>query len=170
MARELKDELDELSESILIQQEVAGAHALEESEELLQGIAGDITRLTLDSAYRRHILTYLKQERERFVDGERTAPLCSCTNPFCDLKEGKIPSRVLLADTVDAGITDYLAQHNGDAHVLDEAREEWIGQCGEVKQTMRQALAILRRDERPEDDEGEETAAEDDADPAEVEA
>lgn len=157
MVQQLIDELRSLWESITIEQEVAGDHAITESEAILTDVEQDIARLTLEGAYRRHLLEYIQSERDAFQDGRRAGALCSCENPYCPVKTGRLPSRVRMADSLEAGITRFLTDHDGDATVLVEARRDWVREVSDAKSSLRQALRILRRDERPEDTDGDDT-------------
>jgi len=104
-------------------------------------------------AFRRHLVEYLQDEKERFENGERTEdgerkPLCGCSNPYCALKQGKLPPQVSLHDDIDEGITEYTASHSGRPIVLQEAREDFTETAAEVRQTLEESLAILRRNDR----------------------
>lgn len=147
----VQKEIDSLLQGIRNYQEVAGVEATREAEEILRGIESDLVRLETPSAYRSHLLQYVKQQRRRHrlsPDDEqhRSAVLCDCSNPYCRLKRGKLPPAVTAAETIDEGITQFQASHGGDGAVLSEAQNEWIDMTGEVRSELRRALSALKRD------------------------
>lgn len=148
----LRKELDSLSDSIISEKKVAGNHAIEQAEEIRQDIEVDLAQITLPDAYERHLLDVIQEEREKFVDGERETALCSCDMAYCPLKRGRLPAAVEGADDVEKGLSRYLREHDGDAVVLKQARQRWVERGAEVKGQLTQALGILRRDERPSND------------------
>lgn len=148
----LKKELDSLSEQIVHSQEVAGEYAIEKAQEIREDVEVDLAQVTLPDAYERHLLDVIQEEREKFVDGDREEPLCSCDMAYCPLKRGRLPAAVEGAEEVEKGLSRYLRQHDGDAVVLKQARDRWVERGAEVKGELRQALGVLRRDPRPDDD------------------
>lgn len=161
----LRKELDSLSEEIVSSQKVAGEYAIQQAQEIRNDVEVDLAEMTLPDAYERHLLDVIQEERERFVDGEREEPLCSCGMAYCPLKRGKLPAAVEGADDVEKGLSRYLRQHDGNGAVLKKARQKWVEKGAAVKAQLREALGILRRDPRPD-----ESDEDDDADTEEVTA
>lgn len=162
MAHQLKKQLDSLYESIIIQEEVAGDYALKKAEEQMADVEQELSEVTMSDAYERHLLEYIQQAKDEYQsdDHDRDDPLCSCSNPYCSLKQGRLPPGVTLEDDLERGIMEYLRDHDGDAAVLQEAREDWVEKCSEIRSVMRDALRILRRDKRPERNESETSESE----------
>lgn len=127
-------------------------------------------RVTRENAYEDHLLTYLQQEREKFLlsreDGEpedilegepygelRDDPVCTCDGRRahrCPLKRGELPREVRVANDLDDGIREFRGSHTGNPIVLQDAQAEWADMVGELEQYMRELLAILASDEIPE--------------------
>lgn len=150
--KSIRDDLEELTERIMDQRAVAGPEAIEEAMDVRDEVAHKLIELTRPKAFRRHLVEYLQDEKEKFENGERTEngerkPLCDCSNPYCALKQGKLPPQVSLHDDIDEGITEYTASHSGRPIVLQEAREDYTNTAAEVRQTLERSLAILRRNE-----------------------
>jgi len=151
--KSIRDDLEELTERIMDQRAVAGPDAIEEAMDVRDEVAHQLIELTRPNAYRRHLVEYLQDQKEKFETGERMEdgerkPLCDCSNPYCALKQGKLPPQVSLHDDLDEGITEYTASHSGRPIVLQEAREDYTDTAAEVRQTLERSLAILRRNER----------------------
>lgn len=148
-----QDEIKSLLRGIKNHQEVAGPEAMEKSEAIRNEIEADLVRLETPSAYRNHLLTHLKEQRRRFKldaddEDKRTEPLCGgCPDPYCRIKQGELPPAVLNPESIDEGITQFLASHRGDAKALTEAQEEWIEMTGTVVSKLRRSLIILKEDD-----------------------
>jgi len=162
MAHKLTKQLNTLYESIIIQEEVAGDHALGKAEERMDDVEHELSEVTMPDAYERHLLEYIQQAKDEYQDNhhDRDTPLCSCSNPYCSLKRGTLPPGVTLEDDLERGIKEYLRDHDGDAAVLQEARRDWVEKCSDIKRVLREALRILRRDERPDTTDSDATDAE----------
>ena len=153
--KSVREDLEDLSERIMDQRAVAGPDAIEEAMDVRDDVAHQLMELTKPNAFRRHLVEYIQEQKEQFEKGERTEggerkPLCDCSNPYCALKQGKLPPQVSLHDDLDEGITEYTASHSGRPIVLQEAREDYTGTAAEVRRTLEESLAILRRNERSE--------------------
>jgi len=154
--KSIREDLEELTERIMDQRAVAGPDAIEEAMDVRDEVAHQLIELTRPNAYRRHLVEYLQDEKEKFENGDRTQdgerkPLCTGSNPYCALKQGKLPPQVSRHDDLDEGITEYTASHSGRPIVLQEARKDYTDTAAEVRQTLERSLAILRRNERSDD-------------------
>jgi hypothetical protein len=151
MAHKLTKQLNTLYESIIIQEEVAGDHALGKAEDVMADVEQELSEVTMSDAYERHLLEYIQQAKDEYQDDDhdRDDQLCSCSNPYCSLKKGTLPPGVTLEDDLERGIMEFLREHDGDAAVLQEARKDWVEKCSDIKHDLREALRILRRDKRP---------------------
>lgn len=86
-----------------------------------------------EDSYQDFLLSFVQRERERFLaetpdehdygDEVRSEPLCTCSDAFCDLKQGKLPVVVRRAEDLDVGIRKFKQAHHGYPRVLDEAQE-----------------------------------------------
>ncbi|MFW5956762.1 MAG: hypothetical protein ACOCQY_05100, partial [Halorhabdus sp.] len=97
--KSIQEDFEDLTEKIMDQRAVAGPDAIEEAMDVRDDVAHALTELTRRKAFRRHLVEYLQEAKQRFEDGERTEegerkPLCTCSNPYCALKQGKLPPQV----------------------------------------------------------------------------
>lgn len=152
MHTKLQQDIDDLGQSIVHQQEVAGPHALEKSEEHLREVEAEIMEVTADDAYQRHLGQYLAEQADAFQAGARETRLCSCNDPYCPLKQGRLPAEIRMAESKDRGLRGWLERHRGDGKAIHDAREDWYETCSRLKAQLREALVILRRDERPDEE------------------
>lgn len=151
--KSVREDLEDLTERIMDQRAVAGPDAIEEAMDVRDDVAHQLTELTRPQAFRRHLVEYIQAEKAAFEAGDRTEdgtrkPLCTCGNPYCSLKQGKLPPQVSLHDDLDEGITTYTANHSGRPVVLEEARKDFTDQATEVRRSLEKSLAILRRNDR----------------------
>jgi len=156
--KSIRDDLEDLSDRIQDERMVAAAAAIEEASELRDSVANEFAELTRDGSFRRHLVEYLQEEKEKFENGDRTEdgerkPLCTCSNPYCALKQGKLPPGVSLHDDLDEGITEYTAGHSGRPVVLQEARRDYIETFAAVRENLEEALTVLRRSDPAEGEE-----------------
>lgn len=142
--KHLRDELQSLTEDIIREKEVATEEAIDAAEEARSDAEPALTEVTLPDAYERHLIDYLQDEKDDLQAGDTTDPLCSCSNPWCPLKRGRLPAHVKMANDIEDGIREYRDKHDGDCRVLKDAREDWVQKCSDVKQQLDRALAILR--------------------------
>jgi len=153
--KSIREDLEELTERIMDQRAVAGPDAIEEAMDVRDDVAHQLIELTRPNSFERHLVEYIQEQKEQFEKGERMEngerkPLCDCSNPYCALKQGKLPPQVSLHDDLDEGITQYTADHSGRPIVLQEAREDYTETAAEVRRTLEESLAILRRNDRSE--------------------
>jgi len=151
--KSIREDLEELTERIMDQRAVAGPEAIEAAMDVRDDVAHQLVEITRPNAFRRHLVEYIQEQKELFENGERMKdgerkPLCDCSNPYCALKQGKLPPQVSLHDDLDEGITEYTADHSGRPIVLQEAREDFTETAAEVRRTLEESLAILRQNER----------------------
>lgn len=104
-------------------------------------------------AYHDHLLSYVQSERELFLEDDddglsRSEPLCTCSDGYCDLKRGQLPTRVREADDLDAGIREFKQRHNGYPRVLDEAQEQRDAHMAEVYNDLGRILYALSSNTR----------------------
>jgi len=147
---QLKSEMDALSEAILDFKQVANPEVVDAADEMIKSVRTEHTRFTIDKSYERFLVKHIKAEKQAFQDGDRTEPLCSCSNPYCNLKQGKLPPAVALGETTDDGLQAFLMEHDG-GEIVDEARDQWVEDAGVVIQTLTEALSLLKSNELPED-------------------
>jgi|GEM_PF-417020 hypothetical protein len=162
----LKRQIDSLSDGIMKFKQAADPPAVDAADRKVRSVRTEQTRFAIEGSYERFLVQHLKAAKRDYTDGERTEPLCSCANPYCELKRGRLPPEVFLGESTDEGIRDFMIQHSGDGRVLNEARDQWVEDAGVVIQTLTEALSILKANEPPETDDAENEAedeAEDDA-------
>lgn len=157
--KSVREDLEDLTERIMDQRAVAGPDAIEEAMDVRDDVAQQLTELTRPDAFKRHLVEYIQAQKAAFESGEREAdgtrkPLCTCANPYCALKSGKLPPQITLHDDLDQGITEYTASHSGRPVVLEEAREDFTATATEVRAALEESLATLRRNKRRGDAEG----------------
>lgn len=98
---------------------------------------------------------YREAYRARQAD-EREAPLCTCSNPRCPLKQGQVPyalrRRETTLDTPDrtplAELKAYMKTHP-DAVIIDEALQE----LRDLRAAVSDALVEFNREARADEDE-----------------
>lgn len=152
----VRDDLEDLAKRINDERMVAGADEIPEAAEKRDAVAEDLAELTRPKGFKRHLVEYIKDEKAAYEagdrvydddeDGEGQKPLCTCSNPYCALKQGKLPPRVTIDGDIDEGITEYIAGHRGDPHVLSEARTDWIQTFTHVRSELESVLAIYRHE------------------------
>jgi len=169
--QQLRKQMDTLSEAIMDFKQTADPPVVDAADAKIKTVRTEQTRFTMDGSYERFLVRHIKQARREFREGDRTEPLCSCANPYCNLKRGKLPPDVFLGESTDDGIRDFMLEHDGDGRVLDEARGQWVEDAGQVIQTLTEALSLLKANELPadrEDDAADDTST--DTDPADTTA
>lgn len=159
----LSDELDSVAQNIIREKEVATEEAITAAEKARADAEPELTEVTLPDGYERHLIDYLQEQKDAFQNRENVDPLCTCSNPWCPLKRGRLPARVKMADDTEDGIREYRDQHDGDCRALKDARAEWVEKCSEVKQQLDHSLSILRGATVPDDHEDKADSSETDA-------
>jgi hypothetical protein len=147
-------ELNELAREVMnLRQSVSLDHEVEEYvNHLHDTVQEDLDMFRERGAYRRFLLSYIDEAYRNFRDPDsgRERPLCNCPSPSCDLKDGKIPSKMELSDTLRGGFVEFRQEHRGQPIILDEARGAWREKKKNVKSTLRTMIAIMRRNSLPE--------------------
>lgn len=122
----------------------------------LRANRGLIELVSRDGGYQDFVLSYIQSEREKFhatlehPSGEtRDKRLCTCTWD-CELKRGDEPAEFRKHDDLDAGIRAFKRNHDGRPIVLDEAREAWGEQVGEVETLLRRLVTAMSNNCIPE--------------------
>ena len=117
---------------------------------------GLIELVTREGGYQDFLLSYIQSEREKFnarlehPSGEtREKPLCTCEWD-CEMKRGDEPTEFRTHDSLDAGIRAFKRNHDGRPLVLDEAREAWGEQVGEVETLLRRLVTAMSNNCIPE--------------------
>ena len=160
MVRSIRQEIDDISNQIMDQLEVASSATTDAVMDHIDDHRRQLEQVRQDDAYERHLVTTLSEAKDAFEDGE-WAPeygdegedrLCTCPNPYCPLKQGTLPPAVRMADSLEEGITDYKTTHRGTPIVLLEAREQYIELAYEVKSMLQWAHVTARRDAEGEND------------------
>lgn len=141
--RQFTDRFADLRNEIYKWESVAeDPDTIEAARRQREGAVSELTEITLDSAYRRHLAQTVEE-----IASESETRSCSCTDMACELKRGELPARVDLEDTIEDGITQHRAEHDGDCHALTVAREDWVSRSVELEETMTRSITTLRRDE-----------------------
>lgn len=116
---------------------------------------GLIELVSRDGGYQDFLLSYIQEEREKYnsrlkhPEGEtRDRPLCTCSWD-CELKTGDEPAEFEQYDSIDEAIRAFKRAHDGRPVVLDEAREAWGEQVGEVETLYRRLCNALTNNEIP---------------------
>lgn len=154
-----QQEIQALNQELLNYQEVAPPEAIEAAEETRAEAEPDLSLLTERHAFEQHLNEFLTAARQRLEDGDREEPLCDCSRPTCPLKNEELPSQVLTADDLEAGIRRYERDHVGSAQVLADARDDFAETAGEVKTTLREAVGLIKQTDFSEDDDSENAEA-----------
>ena len=124
-----------------------------------------VRRVTGPEAYQDFVLTYVRRERTKLqesadsdrnpYDENRERPLCTC-GLECAIQEAREPIEFKQYDSIDAAIRAFKRTHPGHPLVLDEARDAWATQEGDLKLLYRRLLTALVNNEIPDwDDEDE---------------
>ncbi|MFW5911652.1 MAG: hypothetical protein ACOCQV_02830 [Halolamina sp.] len=142
----------------------------------LTEIAPSIQEITRENAYQHFLLDEIQAAQERFkhytefresdvkdvdefLDGRyydtvREEPVCTCRGKRshnCPLKRGRLPIEVRQADSIDDGIREFKAAHNGRPLVLLDAQRAFSERVASVEADLRDLLAVLSTDEIPRD-------------------
>lgn len=150
-----KQEIERLNTELLNYQEVAKPAALEAAEQKRKEAEPELSELTEPHAYERHLNKYLADAQAAADAGERDEPRCDCGRPTCPMLNGKLPTSVVNAGSIDQGIRIYQRDHVGSATVLSEARRDYMQTCADVKSILREAVGLIKQDQIPDaDDEG----------------
>lgn len=106
--------------------------------EYLAPVQTDLLSMDAEGERVRFIHEYIEREYElaqadshddHTYDGDedhvelRDDPLCTCRDPNCYLKQGRVPLLIQLADTFDDGMQQFRQEHPGSPLVLDEAQK-----------------------------------------------
>lgn len=105
------------------------------------------------TAFEQHVSGALTDAIEKFEAGE-IAALCSCSNPACPLKSGRVPPRlrsrgtgvVEQADPRELAVV-WLERHRGDGHALRLALSDWDSKRSEYFELIERMSAELYRAE-----------------------
>jgi hypothetical protein len=120
-----------------------------------------------DDGYADFLATHVSREHERYTyDGDpanapyetlRDAPLCTCRDYGCPLKEGRLPRELREADDLQTAIREYTLDHEGDPVVLDNesddapgARQAWSDKRARVFSVLR-TVELFTAPDRPGD-------------------
>lgn len=144
MYAQLQEEIRRLSADIRRMERVESGERIDAAIDLTKSVGTKRDRIMQSAAYRHHLVTYLKEAKTAFENGERET-LCTCGDPYCPLKRGTLPAAVTRAEDLDTGIEAYKLDHADEPRVLLEARESWLEDAREVRETLQQALATLRK-------------------------
>lgn len=136
---ELARDVQALRERISVDEEIR-AHV----QKTLAEVDEEWELIDREHAFRQFLHSFILEERDRFQDGDRETPLCTCGNPECSLKRGHLPGRILTADDLIDGIYSHQEKHP-EARVLLEARDEWSEMRAKVRTHLREAKTVMEQ-------------------------
>ena len=120
-------------------------------EEDLQAIYADIVALQADGAFAAHVSKELAEAYRARQNGDREKPLCYCSNPMCDPKNGNVPRRVQAGDPLieeprspARRISDYRQRHPEDV-VMGETLESWTGRKADIRRRIAKVEATIQQ-------------------------
>jgi len=160
----IRQEIEDLAAEIRRLEEVEDGESIQAAMDIVSEVATDATRLQQEDAYHDWLIDTLNREKDRLDAGERSEPLCTCSDPYCAIKRGKIPAAVRMADSIDRGIRVFKQDHVGDPRVLIDARERWLTKANRTREALRTAVLVIRGelDHDPREDDPAETIEEGD--------
>lgn len=162
--REFNERFTDLRNEIYKWESVASdPDTIEAARKQREGAVSELSEITLDSAYRRHLAQTVAE-----IATDPDVNACDCSDMACELKRGELPARIELEDSIEDGVTAHRAEHDGNCRALTVAREDWIERAVNLEETMTRSITTLRRDEGDaieptETDDGAETVAEADS-------
>jgi hypothetical protein len=84
-------------------------------------------------------------------DDLRDKPLCTCPDPYCDLKMGELPIELQQAADFETGVSDFRQDHRGSPKVLDEADQAYIDRITSVLDVLLTVQIALSNKTHPSD-------------------
>lgn len=114
----------------------------------LQDIGGDLRKVYADDGYINFLVTYLKEEHEKYqlhqghgpenhdYDELRSKPTCNCSASECPISRGRLAVSIRTADDPEQAIRDYTHEHTGYPVALHEAREAWGDLCARLESEL----------------------------------
>ncbi|PCR88696.1 hypothetical protein [Natrinema ejinorense] len=94
-------------------------------------------------------------------DGTREQPLCTCSDRFCTIKDGRLPRRVRAADDPVEATRQFMHTHSGDPLVLQDLKREYDELCAEFDHRHRRIIICGTHNIHPDDLDGLEPATDD---------
>lgn len=92
-----------------------------------------------DRNLERHVSTYLSEQIDLRLEGDRGEPLCSCRLPTCSIKRGVVPapirvrgSGLLIERDIRKRASEWCLDHPGDAAAVTEALESYDKEIGKL--------------------------------------
>ncbi|EMA45232.1 hypothetical protein [Halobiforma nitratireducens] len=127
-----------------------------EADEHARTVLSDEGFLDFLAAYISREHTKLQAERdgkpEHYPYEEtRTRPLCTCSDRYCELKEGRVARQIREADDPLEALRRFDHDHNGEPLVLHDAKEEYARRYGEIEQTYRRIMICGDHDIHPDE-------------------
>lgn len=140
----MKERINRLEKDVMnaLERGVADEDKRDEALAILDGVEEIAARLSRDEPFQRYLQERLREERHDYRNGDREEPLCTCSYPRCDLKQGRLPGLVAQASSTQAGIDEFQSRHP-QAEVLLDIRESWTDEISEYRQALREALNII---------------------------
>lgn len=114
----------------------------------LQDIGGDLRQVYADDGYTNFLVTYLKEEHEKYqihkgngpeahdYDDLRSKPTCNCSAGECPIGQGRLSVSIRTADDTEQAIRDYTHDHTANPVALHEAREAWGELCARLESEL----------------------------------
>lgn len=132
-------------------------------------------RLVLEAdGYLEYASTFISREKTKLdayrgddkhdhpYDGTRERPLCTCSDRFCTIKEGKLPGWVRTASNPAEATRQLMHQHNGDPLVLQDLKRSYDELCADFDHHHRQIIICGTHNIHPDELDGLEGGSDED--------
>lgn len=103
-------------------------------------------------------------------DGKRTRPLCTCSDRYCTIKDGRLPRRIRDAEDPVEATRQFMHTHSGDPLVLQDLKREYDELCAEFDHRHRRIIICGTHNIHPDDLDGLERPDEETDDDADEES
>ncbi|MFP8891839.1 hypothetical protein ACLI4U_19015 (plasmid) [Natrialbaceae archaeon A-CW2] len=112
-----------------------------ELEPKLSDAYAEYVALRSEKAFEQHMAKHITEAYNSRQRGERETPLCSCSQPTCNLTNGELPAKLRYSSSVfdkPSGrkrALEYIHRHRG-SEILHEVLESWDAREGELHQMI----------------------------------
>lgn len=138
-------------EKIDIYYGAASSSVREEADEIIPW--KEIYQLGDDDHFLRFVREHVQSEAARRDQGERSKPVCRCSDSACPVKKGELPPQVVPRrggiDELDQDAEDRVDAYVTGSHpdvVVGEALDEWISRYADVLRPLTRAVTLLEED------------------------